>query len=523
MRRYIYIFLLLLISGIVFGQNSSNGRFKNIKVTGKSKLINDVTIGSSSFDASAILTVTSTTQGALMPRMNTTARNNIPTPTDGLLIFNTTTGLYEFFETTWQAIGGGADGNGIYDGNGSLSGNTVVTQGANTLDFTVSAVDGFSVDGTTFSVDANNNRVGIGTATPGNKLVANSTLSADGIFLTKSGVKQVALQYESLGGVLSINNAAGGQLVLINFPGQDDHFNTGKPFAIGTTAGVSSAKLTVNDVVATSTISMSKSGATQSSLGYGALGGFISLRNPANSVDLLAFNGASNPDDFINTGRDFVIGGTVASARLTIIGVDATSANDALLITDNVLTPLFKVRNDGLITVLDYIRHDDITASSATSGPTAPTETTVGTFRGLGYDTDNEASFFAIEVPSDWNGTSDMALVVHWYPTEGDAVANTETVKWDITYRSISAGEAVDNGTAVVATATFTGGASEGDKEHYETSITIDFDNANQPLSVDDDIGFQFDRDVTGDTYSGSGIVYKWDLVYTANTIPRGD
>lgn len=170
-----------------------------------------------------------------------------------------------------------------------------------------------------------------------------------------------------------------------------------------------------------------------------------------------------------------------------------------------------------------YIRHHDIMASSAILGPTAPSAVTIGTFRGLGFDADAEQAFFAPEVPTDWNETSDMALVVHWFPTSGDAVANGETVKWDISYRSIAEGEAVDRGTAVTITATFTGGASETDKEHYETILIIDFDNADQPLSVDDDIGFQFDRDKTGDTYSGAGIVYKWDLVYTSNTIPRGD
>ncbi|SEM73291.1 hypothetical protein SAMN05421856_10635 [Chryseobacterium taichungense] len=55
---------------------------------------------------------------------------------------------------------------GIYKGDGSLSGNTTVTQGTNTLAFTSNATNGFSVDGTTLSVDAANNRVGIGTTTP---------------------------------------------------------------------------------------------------------------------------------------------------------------------------------------------------------------------------------------------------------------------------------------------------------------------------------------------------------------------
>lgn len=177
----------------------------------------------------------------------------------------------------------------------------------------------------------------------------------------------------------------------------------------------------------------------------------------------------------------------------------------------------------GNVTLKDYTRHHDLTASAATTGPTAPTPTTVGTFRGLGFDADNEVVFFALEIPSDWNGTSNITLVVHWYSTDGDIIANGETVKWDATYRSIAAGEAVDNGTAVTATATFTGGGSETDKEHYETSITIVFTGGNQPLAVGDDIGFQFDRDVSGDSYSGAGIVYKWDMVYTSNTIPRGD
>lgn len=63
---------------------------------------------------------------------------------------------------------------GIYKGSGTLSGNTTVTQGANTLGFTSTATNGFSVNGNTFSVDAANNKVGIGTTTPNAKLEINS-------------------------------------------------------------------------------------------------------------------------------------------------------------------------------------------------------------------------------------------------------------------------------------------------------------------------------------------------------------
>lgn len=190
---------------------------------------------------------------------------------------------------------------------------------------------------------------------------------------------------------------------------------------------------------------------------------------------------------------------------------------DTLFLTETI------IRLAGKVILDNYLRHHDITISSATLGPNVPTATTVGTFRGLGFDADNEAVYFVIEIPPDWNAVSDMTLVVHWFSTSGDIIANGETVKWDASYRSIAEGEAVDNGTVVVATGTFTGGASEIDKEHYQTPLTIVYSGGNQPLVAGDDIGFQFDRDVSGDTYSGAGIVYKVDLVYYSNTVPQGD
>jgi hypothetical protein len=74
------------------------------------------------------------------------------------------TGL-SFSGTTLNA----ATGNTLYTADGSLAGNRTVTQGTNTLAFTSSATTGtshFTVDGTTLNVDAVNNRIGIGTATP---------------------------------------------------------------------------------------------------------------------------------------------------------------------------------------------------------------------------------------------------------------------------------------------------------------------------------------------------------------------
>lgn len=75
---------------------------------------------------------------------------------------------------TWKAIPAASSVN-IYNNDGTLTGNRTVTQGANTLAFDGSVVNAFSVDGTTLSVDAANDRVGLGTAAPTNRLHVNGT------------------------------------------------------------------------------------------------------------------------------------------------------------------------------------------------------------------------------------------------------------------------------------------------------------------------------------------------------------
>ncbi len=215
----------------------------------------------------------------------------------------------------------------------------------------------------------------------------------------------------------------------------------------------------------------------------------------------------------------------IESIAATILTLDRALAGSDADVDFNVLADGVVIENSttgvAVIHFPGYTRHVDIDIGAATLGPTAPTAVTVGTFRGFGFDADNESAFVNFEIPSDWDRASDITVELHWYPTAGDVVANGETVKWDMDYRSIAAGEAMDNGTVVSLTATLTGGASETDKEHYETALTLDFDNVNQPITAGDDLGIQFDRDVSGDTYSGAGIVYRIDLSYTSIRLPE--
>lgn len=71
------------------GLGSNTSRIGNTS-TIQTHLDGSLTIGDTTLDPSAILDITSTTQGILFPRMTTTQRDLIATPADGLVVYNTT-------------------------------------------------------------------------------------------------------------------------------------------------------------------------------------------------------------------------------------------------------------------------------------------------------------------------------------------------------------------------------------------------------------------------------------------------
>jgi hypothetical protein len=95
-----------------------------------------VGIGLTSIDSSALLHMSSTTKGLLMPRLTTTQMNAIGTPANGLMIYNTTASqLYVYSGGVWTALasgGGSGTVTSITAGTG-LSGGTITTSGTISL------------------------------------------------------------------------------------------------------------------------------------------------------------------------------------------------------------------------------------------------------------------------------------------------------------------------------------------------------------------------------------------------------
>jgi hypothetical protein len=78
---------------------TNNTEQMRITPTGK------IGIGTTSPNPSAILDIVSSTTGILIPRLTTSQRNSISSPAQGLLIFNTSTNSFEYYDGTgWQTI-----------------------------------------------------------------------------------------------------------------------------------------------------------------------------------------------------------------------------------------------------------------------------------------------------------------------------------------------------------------------------------------------------------------------------------
>ena len=156
MKKFAFVILLLFP---LIGFSQAEKRYRSIIIDSIKALngniieIKDfaefdtsISIGGN-IEPSAIANFVSIKKGFLMPRVTTTQRDNIPSPAEGLMVYNTTTNAFNVFDVGWQAIGGGA-GNTIYSADDNLAGNRTVTMGANSLTFSGNQTTFKGVDAT---------------------------------------------------------------------------------------------------------------------------------------------------------------------------------------------------------------------------------------------------------------------------------------------------------------------------------------------------------------------------------------
>lgn len=83
-----------------------------------------VGIGTTTPDPSAALDIVTSARGVLIPRMTTAQRDAIGSPATGLVIYNSTTNQFQYYNgTQWESVVGDGDGDYLLLSGGTMSGN----------------------------------------------------------------------------------------------------------------------------------------------------------------------------------------------------------------------------------------------------------------------------------------------------------------------------------------------------------------------------------------------------------------
>lgn len=94
-----------LTNATAIGRFAEVGTSDTCVIGGTGSFAQRVGVGVVSPNAKAIMDLTSTTQGFLPPRMNTTQRDAISGPPAGLMIYNSQTAKLNFYNgSAWEAV-----------------------------------------------------------------------------------------------------------------------------------------------------------------------------------------------------------------------------------------------------------------------------------------------------------------------------------------------------------------------------------------------------------------------------------
>lgn len=271
-----------------------------------------VLFGGTTAIPSAGIAITSTTQGFLTPRMTTVQRNAIVAPATGLLVYNTSTSLFSYWDgVTWQNIDSQAGGD--VSGSGTTNFITKWTDGPNSVIGDSQVFD----DGTS---------VGIGIALPLSKLHVAGAIRT-GVASTTNG--SLVFQNSTNVNTLTINSGV---------------TSASHSWTLPLAQGAASTVLTNNGAGVLSW-------ASPSATAWMLDGNTVGAEKWIGTIDNFNFPIRTNNTvrGLVDNGGLWAIGSssTTAGSRLTITATGTGNTTYGLRIYNSTPTERFSVRDDG--------------------------------------------------------------------------------------------------------------------------------------------------------------------------------
>ncbi len=234
-----------------------------------------VGIGTNDPDSSAILDITSSTKGVLIPRMSATDRQNINDPAPGLMVFDTTTNAFYYFNGIgWQEMLSG-NVKVLADSDDDTKVQVEKSADENVIRFDVAGAEVAAFDGQTFHMESPGNSlmighdagkndngtnnenvfVGPGSGTTNTAGENNTALGTRAMKLNLNGDQNTAIGFEALSNSTLANenvaigsgtlylNSSGSQNVAVGKDAMDLNVTGNRNTAIGYHADVSAVDL----------------------------------------------------------------------------------------------------------------------------------------------------------------------------------------------------------------------------------------------------------------------------------------
>lgn len=162
--------------------------------------------------------------------------------------------------------------------------------------------------------------------------------------------------------------------------------------------------------------------------------------------------------------------------------------------------------------------HMQIPVTAALVSGSAVTQYGSTCVAGMLANQNTDQFFFQTELFTGWDGT-DCYIEVDWLPATD--ITDTQTVIWQLAYRSIAEGEDVDSFSDKTITLTYTSSGTTSAGKIIHSRFTMAYNDATAPLTAEDHQFYKIYRDATADTYGGNCIVTAFEFIWIANKLSR--
>jgi len=191
---YADVFDSTINNSVAIGFNAVVAQSNSMVLGGTGANQVNVGIGNTTPDNSALLDLTSTSQGMLMPRMTSVQRNAISSPAKGLMVFDNDSGYAFFYNNNWRGVKSSAASSPVAGTGITLSGNTINST--------------WTTSGSSIH---NNNAggIGIGITTPGTGAVVDITSTSKGFLMPRMTSSQRGVISSPSKGLMVFDNDSG--------------------------------------------------------------------------------------------------------------------------------------------------------------------------------------------------------------------------------------------------------------------------------------------------------------------------